>query len=351
MTNKWEYSKSIGAGIILLAILSSPLYMDDYRGILKENPDQDMIVLNKSDELEILGRTNSDNPEFLRWKYDNAHTTMYHGYYIAGDSWFKLKCYYDLNNKTGYRDISWKNVGAPEYEYQQDCEQRGYEVSAEGDRNPTYNCNSDGLKITENYTYFRDSYHTHKIGEIEKTTYQYPMYSKINVDFTPTDKDMPCQLVWIVDDVDSNKDIDFKASDWPIEDSTYRKSYDDGLALDWSLNKSTVSWARQYSTSRVYVAFNSQEGQQEATVEFETEINNTIIGDTVYYAGEPMFNQSELNVNCMDKGSKIVCDSTTDGNGDGKVKPGESYLIIDGSRIETGGYKEGNYKTAIQGVK
>lgn len=266
MTTKWKtYGGALGGAVLIIFVLANSLYMKDYRLILDQYPDNDLILLDYSEsKVEFLARTVHPDIEFLRWKFQDEHTHIYFGNNKVGDSFYQLKCYYDLNGKKGYRNIIQKHVKPITYTDTEFCLESGDAYSVHGDSISNYDCEtkSNTVILTQEIDYYRDSRHNTLIGTLTKTTELYPTTGKETIDFVPVNKDMPCQLVWRVDALDEYDRINFKSAGDDIESSTFDKEYDNGLILDWSDAEEKVSWAKQYPTARLYVVYQSLKGDQ-----------------------------------------------------------------------------------------
>jgi len=330
--NEWkEYGKAAGGAVLILAVLVSTLYSTDYRSILEQYPDQDLILLDfDEDKIEFLARSFVPDVEYVRWSFVDEHTNMYFGRNKVGDSFYTLKCYYDLNGKRGYRNIVQKNVYPVEYKTKEICvTKQGKEVSIDGDYNLLDHevCDpQEAVVVTQKVDYYRDSRHKTKIGTMVKETQLYPLTGKESVSYVPDDKDMPCQIIWRVDDLDEYDSITFKSASQSKNEATFAHEYNNKLKLDWSDAANQVSWARQYSTSRLYVAYESTRGDQ--LIDPVLSVREGIsLKDTTLMLGPKQVNINEENLCCKEDQGKIICVDRNDGDCKNYPVAGQSVMV------------------------
>ena len=351
MITKWDATKSVAGAILILSILTSSIYMSDYRKILDENPSKDLILLEYSDDrLDFLARSAVPEVEFLRWRFDNGHTIIYFGNNKVGDSFYQLRCYYDLNGKKGYRNIVQKQDYPITYEVRERCIEQGKEYSVGGDSNLMDHCEvEEAVTVVQRIDYYRDSRHNTRIGQFLEQTELYPLTGKVSVSFIPDEEDMPCQLIWRVDSLDEMKSVFYKKSSWIENESTYLVEYDNSLSLDWSDAKDQVSWARQYATGKLYVAYTSTRGDQ--FIDPIIQVDGINVDGDMLIMGSRIINMSIEGICCRQSSDVVTCVDKCDGDCNNYCLPGQSCMVCenDACKLQDDFYRR--HRSILKGVR
>ena len=191
-----------GAFAIILIVGASQLLQSDYLQILKENPNQDMFLIDfdSSDHLEFMGRAPSNiDARYVLWKFFKGANIRF--YYektdVVADAYFKI---FDGSTQIVFREDQQINY-TPVYDvsYLDSvilCDDLSEEELFEytlpnGTLTCMYKINAPIKRadVIQKVDYFLDSRHTNYIGQLNIITNTYPSKGKITIEWYPKIKD------------------------------------------------------------------------------------------------------------------------------------------------------------------
>ena len=220
--------------LLIIAVASEELRISNYRQLLLENPDQDLIfITNITNRYELLGRAVRPDVEFFRWKYQDDEIKYYFGRDLVDTSYWQL-----FEGSTG---VWWKDEDIYSY----------------WDR--------DHVVVVYNFTYFHNPQHTVVAGNLVRSVEIYPELNKETVIWTPVD-DRRYNLKWVhLTDYYPDEQIDL---DEEYPEGIFKNPK--GLRIDWSDSVDLISQARHYQNGKVEVRYASKVGEQRIDPEIGT---------------------------------------------------------------------------------
>ena len=211
--------KTIGTLVIVLALIST-FYMDDYRQVLEDYPDRQLILITGwDDKVELIGRSHDENVEFYKWKYQDGKTKAYLGSDLVDTvSW---QVY------VGSKQVKGAYTDLIDYEY------------------------NDNLAkvVMKRYVYY-DSRRTNFAGVLNMELEIYPNTNKETVTWVPANDSIRYNLLstHATDDYGQRGKLNGTRVDL------------EKLQISWNDSADQVSSAYRYLNGKVKIRYKSQKG-------------------------------------------------------------------------------------------
>src|SRR3990167_6374215 len=204
------------SGAVGIITVNSELSASNYRQLLSEHPEQQVLVLkNVSGNVEVLSRGDSD---FMRWKYVKDKTSVYFGTDLVDTAYWRVF--------NGTRQVKYFNL-------------TGSEVVV----------NEDSVSLSLAYSYFFDSSKKRKAGTLTRNITLYPQINNEIVTWQPVD-DEKYNLRWIheTDELGRSESL-----------LTFQGRYVNKklLEVNWKDSRNLISSERIYKNGRIYINYKS----------------------------------------------------------------------------------------------
>lgn len=231
MVDKKTYAKwgTVGGILLILIFGGINLTMTDYRDVLNDNTDYDLIMLlNTSKNIEMVGRSDNPDIEFTRWNFRENYVKFYHARNLKVTSYWQV---FD-----GSRGVWFNEKEVPV---------------------AILNQQPDEAKIEYNIKYYTDSRHTNYVGDFKRTVGVYPNMNKENIVFDPVDETKRYNLKWITE---INK---YEGESRNFKSEGVCKFEYDNVKINWCDSVDLISSARVYKSSgRLVIRYKSVVGEQ-----------------------------------------------------------------------------------------
>jgi len=221
---KYKVIFAIGTLLILSLIGVDRLYMWQYRYLLTEHPDYDLILLtNISDKVELLGRSYDEFCEFYRWSYGKSVVKSYCGSDLVDKSYWRV--YH------GAHLIRYKTSYPTQLSY-----------------------TKEKAWVTMTSDYYNDSLHRKYVGRLVRTVEIYPDTNKESIRWYPADNSTKFNLRFI-------HETDFYNQRKSLRN--YTKLDLQKLQISWEDASDKFSTGYMYNNGKVVLTFKSSKGYQE----------------------------------------------------------------------------------------
>ena len=227
MESKKKYQLSTIIGLLLVLSVSGTLYISDYRAILSEVSDEQLVLLDYApsfNRLELITKLAPEGVEFTRFLYRDDYMKVYYGRDLVAKSSWQV---FQGSKQVVYNDI----------------------LPIEWTRD-----SNDHVTIIMKKHFFADSRHKTSIGVLERRIEVIPDTNKETITWTPDNESIKYGLRW-----STQTDYEAQGADFKKLGVTSTEEFP---IISWSDSIELSSASRRYNNGIVRVFYSTKAGMQ-----------------------------------------------------------------------------------------